>query len=191
MAERFDASADLNMQLMQILNMNKDGLATFEIQGCLISLGQPFKSIAELRAALAQLEEQMCARRNFSMTFRQFGHWQITRHGKHLVHRWFAQKEEIASLRAAMNDDASVEAGASASSVDLASNAVLCVAEDELNNWWDEMDVELKAAVFSKWTLGSDDPIARGIPVAAPYVAEHLGLRPRQAAATPVVEEVR
>jgi hypothetical protein len=34
--------------------------------------------------------------------------------------------------------------------------ALLCVDEDELNDWWDALDVEAKADAFAQWSLGND-----------------------------------
>jgi hypothetical protein len=36
------------------------------------------------------------------------------------------------------------------------STALLCVDEDELNDWWDALDVEAKADAFMQWSLGND-----------------------------------
>jgi hypothetical protein len=36
------------------------------------------------------------------------------------------------------------------------SSALLCVDEDELDDWWDALDVEAKADAFVQWSLGND-----------------------------------
>jgi hypothetical protein len=36
------------------------------------------------------------------------------------------------------------------------STALLCVDEDELNDWWDALEVEAKADAFVQWSLGND-----------------------------------
>jgi hypothetical protein len=55
-----------------------------------------------------------------------------------------------------------------------AAQALLCVDEDELNDWWDALDVDAKADAFMQWSLGNDgrnshvyiEPTAKGrIPV--------------------------
>lgn len=37
-----------------------------------------------------------------------------------------------------------------------AAQALLCVDEDELNDWWDALDVEAKADAFVQWSLSND-----------------------------------
>lgn len=44
---------------------------------------------------------------------------------------------------------------ASADEPDLSSVALACIAENDLDDWWQELDVELKADVFLTHTLGS------------------------------------
>ena len=34
--------------------------------------------------------------------------------------------------------------------------ALLCVDEDELDSWWDALEVEAKADAFAQWSLGND-----------------------------------
>ena len=34
--------------------------------------------------------------------------------------------------------------------------AMLCINEDELDGWWDALDVEAKADAFSQWSLAND-----------------------------------
>lgn len=37
---------------------------------------------------------------------------------------------------------------------DAPATALVCVDEDELDEWWDDQDVEIKAEVFMRWALG-------------------------------------
>lgn len=40
--------------------------------------------------------------------------------------------------------------------LDEPAQALLCVDEDELNDWWNALDVEAKADAFVQWSLGND-----------------------------------
>ena len=167
----FDRDADLETQLLQLLNTHTAGLSVSELQACLISHIQPFRDRAQLKEILEHLEGRLLVHRDTAV-YTHLGLWVITDSGKHHLRVRAAQEPERQGelVEASRQPDEPAH--------DDSANAMLCVSESELDEWWGEFDVEIKAALFSMWTLGSDRPLSRGIEVGDPIVRARLQGQP-------------
>jgi hypothetical protein len=92
----------------------------------------------------------------YPMGNRSGGEWVINPQGK-------SELRGYAEWLAANTEPIRPPAQATMCHRDESAIATLCVAEHELDGWWDDFDVEIKAAVFSMWVLGSDRALTRGI----------------------------
>jgi hypothetical protein len=94
------------------------------------------------------------------------GIWKITEVGKDRLRIYFLKPMEIID-----HPD----------EVDLSDSATLCINEDELDGWWGECDVEIKAGIFATYVLGSDKSLTRGFELTEEAVRARIGVAARQA----------
>jgi hypothetical protein len=81
---------------------------------------------------------------------RQDGFWKITEEGR----------EYLEALNVKASEPIQVTV-CNAPEVPSVAVATLCVTEDELNDWWHEFDIDIKAEIFAMFVLGSSRSLSR------------------------------
>ena len=154
MTRKFDSDASLELQVLQILDIHRSGLNVHQILDALLYFEQPARSRNEINNVLESLRSQGWAARD-GERFTQFGFWIITDQGDRSLrdHEAHTQSNEATPQLLETIWEAKQPPAI----------ATLCISEPELDAWWGEFDVEIKAAVFSMFVLGSERPQGRAI----------------------------
>ncbi len=163
----FDVNAGLDVQVLQILAAEKHSVGLTLLQAGLMRLGFHHFDKDTLLAEMQRLERLnwVSIDRDPLTAPSRWLRWEITERGRIQLapfqYDQMAVKAEDATTSVLRRDEAEYVPAVTS----------IFVSEAELDSWWNENDVELKARVFMAWSLGAewrDDDDAQPVPYQYP-----------------------
>lgn len=137
----FESVTSIEKRVMRTLHRRTRPL-TAQVIGCLGKLTEPF---ADIDRALEYLRlHDFVARRGIDGDVPK---WSLTRLGEQVI-------DEKCKRHPVEGDDLSYLTNCDDQMVCPPAAVTVCIDEDELDEWWEGLDVELKADAFLAWTLG-------------------------------------
>ena len=161
----FDVNAGLDVQVLQILAAEKHSVGLTLLQAGLMRLGFHHFDKDTLLAEMQRLERLnwVSIDRDPLTAPSRWLRWEITERGKIQLAAFQYDKESTVEVNRCTRRQGPEEY--------VPAVTTICVSEAELDAWWAESDVDLKARVFMAWSLGNerrDDDDGQPVPYRYP-----------------------